>query len=200
MPSTTQGKKPKKPIDRQAPQANFGSSWKKPLTDLDLPSGERCQVKRPGVQGLIKAGVLHSLDSLTAIVQQDTIPKAEGKPSKAVEEVVNDPDKFRRMMEMVDKIVVHTVTQPEVLPSTRPVLDDNNQPKTDRDGEPILEDIPDEERDPEAVYVDYIDSVDKMFIMNFAVGGSADLAEFRAQTEALVGGVPAGEADADTAE
>ncbi|QPX61871.1 tail assembly chaperone [Microbacterium phage DannyDe] len=192
MPSTTQGKKPKKPADRQAPQANFGSSWKKPLTDLDLPSGERCQVKRPGVQGLIKAGVLHSLDSLTAIVQTETIPKAEGKPVTDVEKIANDPVKFGQMMDMVDKIVVHVVTQPNVLPAVRPVLDDNKQPKTNRDGDPITELIPDEDRDPEAVYVDYIDSVDKMFIMNFAVGGSGDLAEFRAQTEALVGGVPAG--------
>ncbi|WNM69102.1 hypothetical protein SEA_ERUDITE_26 [Microbacterium phage Erudite] len=211
MPSTTQGKKPKKPADHQAPQANFGSSWKKPLTDLDLPSGERCQVKRPGVQGLIKAGVLHSLDSLTAIVQTETIPKAEGKPVTDVEKIANDPVKFGQMMDMVDKIVVHVVTQPKVLPAVQEVWEET--PVYSEDGKRLLqagvqkksasgdlewELIPDEDRDPEAVYVDYIDSVDKMFIMNFAVGGSGDLAEFRAQTEALVGGVPAGEAAANS--
>ncbi|WNT45022.1 tail assembly chaperone [Microbacterium phage PhunaPhoke] len=206
MPSTPQGKKPKKqPTDRKAPQANFGSSWKKPLTDLDLPSGERCQVKRPGVQGLIKAGVLHSLDSLTAIVQSETIPKAEGKPVTDVEAIAADPDKFNKMMETVDKIVCHVVTQPKVLPALQPVWEE--APVYSEDGQRLLqagvqkkdangdlewELIPDEDRDPESVYVDYIDAVDKMFIMNFAVGGSADLAEFRAQTEALVGGVPAG--------
>lgn len=193
MPSTTQAKKAKKPTDHKAPSTGYGSSWKKPLTDLDLPSGERCQAKRPGVQGLIKAGVLHSLDSLTAIVQTETIPKAEGKPATDIEAVANDPEKFTKMMEMVDKIVVHVVTEPKVLPSLRPVLDRNKKQKTDPDGEPLFEEIPDEDRDPNAVYVNYIDTIDKMFIMNFAVGGSADLAEFRAQTEKLVGGLSAGE-------
>lgn len=202
MPSTTSGKKPKKqPTDRQAPQANFGSSWKKPLTDLTLPSGEMCQVKRPGVQGLIKAGVLHSLDSLTAIVQQETIPKAEGKPPvKAAESLINDPEKFDQMMSMVDKIVCHVVTQPTVLPSVRPVLDENNEQKIDAKGDKVFEDIPEDERDPEAVYVDYIDSIDKMFIMNFAVGGSADLAEFRAATEASLGSLQSREAAEDSTE
>ena len=172
----------------------------KSLTDLELPSGELCQVKRPGVQGLIKAGVLHSLDSLTAIVQQETIPKAEGKPIKAVESIVNDPVKFTQMMTMVDKIVCHVVTQPTVLPSVHPVLDENGEQKTDANGEKVFEDIPDDERDPEAVYVDYIDSIDKMFIMNFAVGGSSDLASFRAQTEALVGGVQPRETTEDSTE
>lgn len=200
MPSTPQGKKPKKqPTDRKAAQSNFGSSWKKPLTDLDLPSGERCQVKRPGVQGLIKAGVLHSLDSLTAIVQQETIPKAEGKPLRAAKSLVNDPEKFDQMMNTVDKIVCHVVTQPTVLPSVRPVLVDGEQ-KTDANGEKVFEDIPDDERDHEAVYVDYIDSIDKMFIMNFAVGGSADLAEFRAATEASMGSLQPREAAEDSTE
>ncbi len=214
MPSTTSGKKPKKqPTDRKAPQANFGSSWKKPLTDLTLPSGEMCQVKRPGVQGLIKAGVLHSLDSLTAIVQQETIPKAEGKPVKAVESVVNDPVKFTQMMETVDKIVIHVVTQPKVITDKRevweepPVFSEDGQrllqagvQKKDNNGDLLWEDIPDEDRDPEAIYVDYIDSVDKMFIMNFAVGGSADLAEFRAATEASLGGVQPRETTEDSTE
>lgn len=195
MPSSTK----KKPADRKPPQKGFGSSWKKPLIDLDLPSGERCQVKRPGVQGLIKAGVLHSLDTLTSIVQNETIPKAEGKPSTNVEAIVNDPAKFNKMMETVDKIVCHVVTQPKVLSNLRPVLDENKQPKTDIDGDPLFEDIPEEDRDPDAVYVDYIDSIDKMFIMNFAVGGSADLAEFRAQTEASLGGVSPGPQHEDEA-
>lgn len=202
MPSTPQGKKPKKqPTDRKAPQSNFGSSWKKPLTDLTLPSGEMCQVKRPGVQGLIKAGVLHSLDSLTAIVQQETIPKAEGKPPvKAAQSLLNDPEKFDQMMVMVDKIVCHVVTQPQVLPSLRPVLDEDGEQKTDANGEKVFEEIPDDERDPESVYVDYIDSIDKMFIMNFAVGGSSDLVEFREATEASLGSLQPREATEDSTE
>src|SRR5690606_26575551 len=130
MPSSKQSKKP---TDRKPKQTRYGSSWKTPLTDLELPSGEMCQVKRPGVQGLIKAGVLHSLDSLTTIVQTETIPTAAGKPvpkESQVEAVMNDPEKFDRMMTTVDKIVCHVVTQPKVV--------SNMVPETDEHGQPVL--------------------------------------------------------------
>lgn len=212
MPSP---KAKKKPSDHKAKQTRYGSSWKTPLTDLDLPSGEVCQVKRPGVQGLIKSGVLHSLDSLTTIVQTETIPKAEGKPlpkEKTAEQIAQDPEKFAKMMETVDKIVCHVVTQPKVVSNLVPELDENKQPVLDKDNEPVLRELDDEEKaaaihewetahpDLPMVYVDWIDSVDKMFIMNFAVGGSADLQQFREATQASLGGVPAGEAAAPATE
>lgn len=202
MPSS----KKNKPQDRKPSTTRHGSSWKKPLTDLDLPSGETCQVRRPGVQGLIKAGVLHSLDSLTAIVQGETIPKAEGKPQTDVEAIAKDPAKFEAMMSAVDKIVCHVVTQPKVVTNLTPVLDENDKPILNKDGEPETRELTDDEKDAAVaewesdhpnlalVYVDWIDAVDKMYIMNFAVGGSADLAQFRSQTATLVGSVPAGEA------
>lgn len=211
MPSSKQSKKP---TDRKPKQTRYGSSWKTPLTDLELPSGEMCQVKRPGVQGLIKAGVLHSLDSLTTIVQTETIPTAEGKPvpkESQVEAVMADPEKFDRMMETVDKIVCHVVTQPKVVSNLTPELDDNKQPVL-KDGEPVMRELTDEEKgnavseyeaehpDRGLVFVDWIDTMDKMFIMNFAVGGSADLAQFRAETEAFVGGVSARQAAAPETE
>lgn len=211
MPSSKQSKKP---ADRKPKQTRYGSSWKTPLTDLELPSGEMCQVRRPGVQGLIKAGVLHSLDSLTTIVQVETIPKAEGKPmpkEASIDAVMADPEKFDAMMTMVDKIVCHVVTQPKVVSNMVPETDEHGQPAL-KDGEPVLRELTDEEKsnavaeyeadhpDRGLVFVDWIDTMDKMFIMNFAVGGSADLAQFRAQTEALVGGVSAREAAEDSTE
>ncbi|WMI33125.1 tail assembly chaperone [Microbacterium phage RikSengupta] len=188
MPSP---KKSKKPTDHQSKSTRYGSSWRSPLHDLELPSGETCQVKRPGVQGLIKAGVLHSLDTLTSIVQTETIPKAQGLPVKNdIKAIVEDPEKFGAMMGVVDKITLFVVTQPPLLSNLRPVLDENDEPVL-KDGEPVMEEIPLQERDKEAVYVDYVDENDKMFIMQYAVGGSADLTEFREKTQALVGGLPA---------
>lgn len=212
MPSSNKTKK--KPQDRKSKTSNYGSSWKTPLHDLELPSGEICQVKRPGVQGLIKRGVLHSLDSLTAIVNTETIPKAEGKPlpkDANVEELVKDPAKFDKMMETVDKIVTFVVTNPKVVTNLTAELDEDDQPIM-KDGEPVLRELTDQEKleakddwdaehpDLPLVYVDWIDAMDKMFIMNFAVGGSADLAEFRAQTEVSVGGVQPLEAAAPASE
>lgn len=197
MPATPS--KAKKPSDHQKTKKNtgYGSGWKSPFHDLDLPSGERCQVKRPGVQGLIKAGVLQSMDALTAIVQTEVIPRAEGKPVTAAETIMKDPAKFTEMLETVDKIVLHVVTQPKLLSDKVAVMDEDDIQVIDADGKPLFRDITDEERDPEAVYIDYVDLMDRMYIMNFAVGGSADLVDFREKAQNAVGGVPAGEAAAD---
>ena len=208
MPSPKSKKK--RPADHQPKTSRYGASWRTPLTDLDLPSGDLCQVKRPGVQGLIKAGVLHSLDSLTSIVQTETIPKASGKPipdDKSVENLVNDPEKFGEMMEVVDKIVVHVVTQPKVVSHLTPELDEEGNTSLDpKTGVHKMRELTDQEKleqktewesehpDQVLVFVDWIDAMDKMYIMNFAVGGSANLQEFRQATEAPVGGLPAGEA------
>jgi hypothetical protein len=197
MPATTSKKKPQ---DRKPKTKQYGGSWKSNLTDLELPSGELCQVRRPGIPGLIKAGILHSMDSLTAIVETETIPKAAGKPPIDIKGILKDEKKFEDMMLMVDKIVCHVVTQPKVLPIVVPVLEADGSPKKNPDtGEAVTETLAedDDRRDPEAIYVDYIDYMDKMFIMNFAVGGSRDLQQFRKATEALVGGAHAGEGAED---
>ena len=194
MPAVPAGAK--KPSDRKKKSTRHGSSWRSPFTDLTLPSGETCQVKRPGIQGLVKAGVLHSLDSLTSIVQTETIPKAEGKPKVNVKAILEDADKFGSMMSMVDKIVVHVVTDPILAPAVRPLVIDG-EPVLDEYDKPKFEDIPDDEREDGVIYVDYVDMMDKMYIMNFAVGGSADLAEFRKATSNAVGDVPDLEADED---
>jgi len=189
MPST-----PKVPSDhkKKSNKPKYGKGWKQRYTDLELPSGELCQVKRPGVQGLIEAGVLQSLDTLTSIVQAEVIPQAQGKPQIKAEAVLDDPEKFTKMMETVDKIVCFVVVQPTVLPDrvTQEMIDDEDLPF---DTDDLDRKLAEDERDEDAIYTDYIDAMDKMFIMNFVVGGSADLATFRAESAALVGGVPDGE-------
>jgi len=195
MPVTPSGAK--KPQDKKAKASRHGSSWRSPYSDLDLPSGETCRVRRPGIQGLIKAGVLHGLDSLTSIVQTETIPTAEGKPKVDIKAILDDSEKFGSMMTMVDKIVNYVVVEPSIVSSLRPVINpESGLVREDANGEPILEEIPDAEREPELVYDDYIDVMDKMYIMNYAVGGSADLAKFREATQDVVGSVSDGETTA----
>lgn len=207
MPSSNTTTKPatrktsaKKPSDRQPATKRHGSSWKRPLTDLELPSGETCQVRRVGVEKLMKEGLLHSLDTLTAVVEQETIPKAQGKPKVDIKAAIDDPEKFGKMMDVVDQIVCLVVTEPKVVNHKEPILDGNDQPLKNDDGDPVMREIPDEERDEDAVYADYIDLQDRIFIMQFAVGGSADLQQFRAETATPLGSVPDGEAAQDKAE
>lgn len=185
MPATP--KAAKQPQDHKIKTTQYGSTWN-PFHDLEVPSGALCQVRRVGLDGLIKAGILHSLDSLTGIVQGQVIPAAEGRPTVDVSALSVDPQKLAEVMELTDKVAEYVVIQPKLL---RPVI-------RDEAGKPLLADgkeqlLPLEDRDPETVYTDYVSDEDKMFILNFVMGGSNDLAEFRKATTQAVGSVPAGQ-------
>lgn len=198
MPSskttTSKPRTAKKPTDRQQPTKRHGSTWKRPVSDLDLPSGDTCQVRRVGVEKLMKEGLLHSMDTLTSVVSSETIPKAEGKAPLDIKTMTDDPEKFDAMMEMVDKIVCLVVTEPKVLNHRVPILDAKGEPIKDDNDKVVTRELPDEERDEDAVYADYIDLQDRIFIMNFAVGGSADLQQFRKATATPLGSIPDGQA------
>jgi hypothetical protein len=197
----------------------YGQSWKKEkFHDLELPSGNVCQVRRPGVQGLIKAGVLESMDVLTGLVQQTTLPKAEGKVVVDKDKMMQNPDSVRSMIDILDDIVLYAVNRPAVLDKywryqgddeTAPhydpqkagerVLDSNNKPIEIKAKDRLQDDEADEDADP-IIYVDEVDLEDKMFLMNYVVGGSRDLAQFRAATQEALGGVHDGEGARPTAE
>ena len=184
MPATPKGAKV--PQDRK--KKNNDGFGKKALFPLELPSGAEITVTRPGVQALIKKGLLHSLDSLTGIVQTETIPNAEGRPKVDVKQLVQQSGKIEEMMNIIDKIALEVVIEPKLSPVPIPRDEDGN----------IIPDPTDEQidaaRDPELRYIDYVDENDKTFIMNFALGGSADLVAFRQATEETMGGLPAGQA------
>lgn len=157
--------------------------------DLLLPSGNTCLVKRPGVQGLIKAGLLDSLDSLTSIVQVDHIDANDPKKmAAAVSGMAADPQRISDALEVVDKAICFAVVAPKVF---RPVV-------LGADGNPELLEgkeipLPDDKRDPNRTYTDEVDEEDKMFIFQYLVGGTSDVESFRKESKAMLGGVPDGQ-------
>lgn len=193
MPATPSTKKKSTSIPKVAEHQKYGKkAWGNQLIDLEVPSGELVQVRRPGMQGLIKAGVLHSMDALTGIVQSETIPKAEGKPEVDAQALMKDPDKLALVLDQVDKILLYCVVQPKLVEPFR--LDEDDKDGFARDDAGNRIDLPLEEREPDIIYTDYVDIDDKMFIMNFALGGSRDLEAFREESKKALGGIPAGEA------
>lgn len=211
MPATPS----KKTTDRLPKgKKSYGQGWgKSPKFDLETPSGALCEVKRPGVNGLIKSGILDSMDSLTAIVSQDTIPNAEGKPKIDVQSVLADPSKFNDMTAMLDKIVMHCVTQPKLEPvpyKMKPgvrevekdgevVFQETGEDVYDLDADGKRQEVPEEERDQTKFYIDQIEMEDKTFIMNFVMGGQADIAEFRKESADALASLQSGEAAAQDA-
>lgn len=173
------------------PSKNYtlGKSKKKGI-DLELPSGETCLVRRPGPQTLIAAGVLDSFDSLTALVGAK-LNEIDGKTevsASALQTLAGQQANINAALGMVDKVVEFVVLEPKVL---RPIRRDDvtGQPFLDSQGKEVP--LSDQERDEKRLYTDDVDLADRMFILQFSVGGSADLERFRDETASLVGSVEA---------
>lgn len=138
--------------------------------DVETPSGQLCQCKKPGVRALIAAGLIEDLDLLTATVESEHIQRVKGKPPTNVNKILQDPKQLDRVFDIADRITAHVVVQPQVeLPPTN-VAD----------------------RKPNVIYTDMIDDADKMYIMQWAMGGQQDLAKFREELRGNAGTLGAG--------
>jgi len=140
------------------------------LWDLKVPSGALCQVRRPGVPGLVAAGILDSVDSLSALVQTEHIAPNDAKGQKAgAVAIANSPDAMAAGFALVDKLTAYTVVQPAIW------VDYRFKGESDVDWNARQQDA--EAR--RATKVSDVDIVDRLFIMQWAVGGSDDLKAFR---------------------
>lgn len=157
------------------------------LEDITVPSGQTCQCRRPGMQGLIEKGILDKMDILTAMVNDQHIERVKkGRKPDRVAEIASDPKRLTEVLHAVDRVVEYVVVQPDV---RRPVAITK-----DENGDDIESPLPDEAREPGVVYTDMIDTEDKMFLFNFAVGGTRSVERFRQQSSEALGNVDAVEA------
>lgn len=167
------------------------SSWgAQKLQDLEVPSGQLCQVRPAGIQQLLGAGVLDSADTLTSLIDEKHIKRtqtrktgtkgakpavknnqlqnADGSTTEIdTDSLLNDPEKLQKVFSLIDKVAEHMVVQPDV---KRPV-------KLDENGKEVA--LPAQEREDGVVYTDMIELQDKMFLFQYAVGGDTDLESFR---------------------
>jgi hypothetical protein len=167
------------PAKKAVPAANKYAiaSTKGQRIELRLPSGNLCLVRRPGPTGLIKVGILDEVDVLSSLIQTDHIDRVDGKPSQAEQglALMKDPTALKRAMWLIDKVVAYCVIEPAL---TLPVkLAPDGSPLLDGDGNEIL--LEDGERDQDVTYTDETDFDDRLFILQFVMGGSNDLTTFR---------------------
>lgn len=184
----------------QKPAAQFSNKYAptkwggEVLMDLEVPSGQLCQVRRPGITGLIKIGVLDSLDSLSGIVKSDHIDRVEaGKDPQVTAEDMRELAKSKvgllRAVELANKVTLAVVVQPALAPVPLVRNPVTGEPELDDDMRPI--EIPLEGRDPALTYVDQVDLMDQMFILQFVVGGVTDLEQFRKEFGETLGSLEA---------
>lgn len=162
---------PEDPTSKYAPDA-WISGGIGGMEDLQVPSGQMCLVRRPGMEGLMKAGVLHNVDSLSQIVNEKHLKRVDGKADEInMSSLMKDEQGLQQVMDVMDKVICHCVVKPEVHRTPNDVT----------------------LRRPGVVYADMIDLVDKMHIFNYVVGGTRDLESFRGGLESAVGGLETGE-------
>lgn len=173
---------------------------KKAKEPIELPSGNYAYLKRPGMERFLEAGFLP--DSLATFIRKE-IAQAAGKPDKKVglSDMKMSEEDLDAYLSAMDRVCAFVMTEP-VCKWHREVVyeEDGRTPTYDSKGHEVTRFIELEDRDEDALYTDELDQMDKNFIFQYAVGGSADLARFRATADSLMAAVSAGGAVEHTAE
>jgi hypothetical protein len=142
-------------------QPTKASTWKKKAQEgtlIRVPSGNTALVRTPGIEIFIKKGIIPN--SLLPLVH--SFMSVAGSPTAKddLSQIANNPEKIEEMLELADVIITYCCMDPIVVATP---IDENG--KSLPIGHP--------KRDDDTLYVDEVDVNDKLFIMNFAVGGAA---------------------------
>jgi hypothetical protein len=182
---------PVNPTTTDAPTA--AAAWKKSKTRsaLRLPSGNVALIRRVGPEAFMEQGIMP--DMLAPIIQK-AINDKRGLPPKALEKAMSNPDALGQLVEMMDRLAVYATIEPEiVMPPGCEVCGglDNVANKSVHEDESTdgYHKFVEAARDEDTLYADEVDLNDKVFIMNFCVGGSSDLERFREEHREAMGGM-----------
>lgn len=169
----------KLPQDKQAPTP--ASGWKKAGALLTLPSGNVLRVKNPGIMEMAHQGLVPN--SLMTMIMSSV---SKGNELKA-EEIFDADLNIADMFEMMDSAIMLMAVEPEIHPV--PVWDEEDvqaeRCRRDQIGQPALA-----KQDPELLYISDVGEEDKMFIWQWATGGTADVEQFRRESSDMLGTLP----------
>lgn len=144
---------------------------------LPLPSGLVVRARRVELQTYLKKSSGDVYNPLMGIVGEALEKGQMIDPVKAIqgEEGNVNLEKLNDMYEIVNGMVMAMCVDPVVYPE--PVFDENNAASIEDIGQPIP--LEDDARDEDLLYIDEFDDEDKMFLFQWAVGGTDDVARFR---------------------
>lgn len=175
--------------------ATSASNWKSARQgeEVPLPSGNTALIRRPGMESLFAAGVLPDELTKIAIEQiemgqkgpQDHKPKqtAEGLDPEVMKKFLSGENAIADIFDSFDRITAMCVVEPTCLYHKRRVVDpQTGVQNVDDKGRPLMEEIPQSDREEDVIYTDDVDVDDKTFIFNFVVGGTRDIETFRQES------------------
>lgn len=154
--------------------------------NITVPSGQTCRAKRLGMEGLMAAGILGEADSLTEYVgrkHMKQIRGANGTPDGEelnLKSIMGDPKALQALVMMTDRAMPLIVMEPPVLLHFT------------EDAKGVTTRIPEDQREAGKVYTDQLGLEDKMFLYQYAVGGTRDIERFRSESKTAVGDVADG--------
>jgi hypothetical protein len=169
--------------------SGVGAFKKNKYPTVELPSGAMVRVRRPGMEKFLAAGFLP--EPMAKQVRQQ-INNRTGRVQDM--DMLKDPsnEEIEAMLRVMDRVSAYCFVEPALHWHERPVKNAN--------GQDDVEEIPLAERDPELLYTDEVDLVDKQFVFQYAVGGTSDLDQFRESTSTLVEAIQPGEGVVDSPE
>lgn len=172
-------------------------TWKRNLgEDVTLPSQNVCLARRPGPAAILGEGILP--DELAPIISE-AVSKGKGLRPQKAQEILDKPEGLLMMMEAMDKVTAMVVIEPKVRfhkYSEKDATDENGVV----DASLVGTVIPMDARDSDFVYTDEVDIEDKMFLFQYAVGGTRDYVRFREESSSGLGDLLAGSGGVDTPE
>lgn len=136
---------------------------------VTVPSGNVALCNRPGLDSFLRLGLIPN--SLMGIVQRSIQEAQKGKEVTAkkmqdeMNKLMEDPTKLADVLDFADKVVCFICVSPKVL-----------MPPPEG-----------EARDENVLYADEVDMDDKMFLFQWAVGGTESVDTFREESGANVG-------------
>lgn len=197
-PQDRKRKTTKKTASRRQTGPTSATAWKasssNAVEELEVPSGNVALVRRVGPEAFLGTGIVP--DTLTPLVDEAVRDKKGLPPEKVAAMLEDDLDTLPAMIDMMNRVVAYAVVQPKVqnVPEciaeveikkgksvTKGVCGASVSEMVHRKDEDNYHEFVEPERDPELLYADEVDLQDRVFIMNFAVGGTRDLARFRSE-------------------
>ena len=160
--------------------------------ELTLPSGNVCLVGTIDPQDMLTQGLIPNnlLSSVMTAAQEAAGVKPgevfdDSKANELMAKIIEDPAELAQMMGMVNAIVVNTVIEPAVkaVPkwSHADLLASRCTEEVVGMEMPLLA-----REEGDWLWVDQVVTSDRMFIFQYAVGGSEDLAPFREELGAVM--------------
>jgi hypothetical protein len=147
---------------------------------LELPSGLMVVVRRVELTTFLQRGDVPN--ALLEIVQEALDKGQKMDTSKMINEDEKkiDLDMVNDMFATVGAVCIESVIDPPIHPLVW--TEDDQENEDIPEGAEVGDEIEDEDRDDEVLYIDEVEAEDKMFIFQWAVGGTADLATFRRES------------------